>query len=266
MNTVYIHIGLHKTGTTSLQKFCKENAQFLENRGVKYYTPTFWRSHCNANEVAALILRKGIWSGYTESISQLKGSEQQREEEFLFIVQKHVHDFLRGSHNDNVFISGEHMSLMRTREEARRLKEILTQAGHVPHIILVLRELEDWWKSYCNQIRQKERSCCKDYNSMAYIEDSSWLKDIDALIECIKSTFDNVTVLEYGDNIIPEIFATVGVEIDGVGTQFFLNRRASRAAIVILPIRKKLAKFYNKYISDSFIGRIKRKLIKKSIS
>lgn len=33
---IYLHIGLHKTGTTSIQVFCTRNALILENNGVLY--------------------------------------------------------------------------------------------------------------------------------------------------------------------------------------------------------------------------------------
>ena len=36
MKTLYIHIGTPKTGTTSLQHFCTENAKLFEEQGYCY--------------------------------------------------------------------------------------------------------------------------------------------------------------------------------------------------------------------------------------
>ena len=36
MKTLYLHIGLPKTGTTSIQKFCMDNKKKLNDMGINY--------------------------------------------------------------------------------------------------------------------------------------------------------------------------------------------------------------------------------------
>lgn len=59
MKILYIHIGTPKTATTSLQHFCKENADILEEKGYCY--PIFVHKFKHVS-----ILRNGFFLSYKE--------------------------------------------------------------------------------------------------------------------------------------------------------------------------------------------------------
>jgi hypothetical protein len=69
MQTLYLHIGTHKTGTTSLQNFCQLNRDWLSDKGV-YYPVSPGTGH----EKAAAELKEGNDSTLLRFVKEIQSS------------------------------------------------------------------------------------------------------------------------------------------------------------------------------------------------
>lgn len=56
--TLYLHVGMPKTGTTALQSFCANNGSWLEKNGLVYPVMAYYFRHCSQNRNAHFLLVK----------------------------------------------------------------------------------------------------------------------------------------------------------------------------------------------------------------
>ncbi|MCR5178860.1 MAG: hypothetical protein K6C95_07755 [Lachnospiraceae bacterium] len=56
--TLYLHVGMPKTGTTALQSFCANNGSWLEKNGLIYPVMKYYFRHCSQNRNAHFLLVK----------------------------------------------------------------------------------------------------------------------------------------------------------------------------------------------------------------
>lgn len=92
MKTVFLHIGLHKTGTSSIQKFLLKNRSVLLDNGVEYLIPDPWPIPFQSEPVIDVVTKgfEGINSSRAEKviISHENYSWIFEEEKVLLIVQE----------------------------------------------------------------------------------------------------------------------------------------------------------------------------------
>ena len=74
MATLYLHIGMHKTGTTAIQRFCAENRRALLKRGYCY--PLIFRKYKGAE-----ILQNGYFliASEQDAMGKFKSPEGEKE-------------------------------------------------------------------------------------------------------------------------------------------------------------------------------------------
>ena len=97
MKTLYLHIGTPKTGTTSLQHFCTENAEILQQKGYMY--PLFPHKFKKTN-----IMRNAFFLSY--KAYHQDGSRNMIEEESIY---RQGMDFVLNTfrNTDNIILSDE---------------------------------------------------------------------------------------------------------------------------------------------------------------
>ena len=118
MKKVWLHIGTHKTGTTTLQKFFFENKEVLLQRGLYYPTE------------GSYFYQEG------ENHSLLAHALRNERPEFLpdnltFTLEGCVNDIradIRKSDAPEIVISSEHFSFNSTTEQVERLKRVSIQS------------------------------------------------------------------------------------------------------------------------------------------
>ena len=139
MKTLYLHIGIPKTGTTSIQHFCHENRDILSQNG--YFYPDFPFEYIYAGKYrngsfleTRYVDREGIRHTDIEEEYFQKGLEITRE---LFMQ------------HDNLIISNEGVwgaCFIRKRGIPRmlRLQEDAKNAGYKVKIIVYLRRQDEY--------------------------------------------------------------------------------------------------------------------------
>ena len=145
MKTLYIHIGTPKTGTTSLQHFCTENAQLFEEKGYSY--PIFPHKFKYIN-----IMRNGYFLSYKE-YDENRNRDLMDEEKFFRQGMDFVLDNFKKT--DNIILSDEsiwNVVFKRGKPDLwERLRKEADAHGYVIKVIVYLRRQDSLATSWWNQ-------------------------------------------------------------------------------------------------------------------
>ncbi len=142
MNTIYLHVGTAKTGTTAIQNFCSENQEVLNRQG--YYYPEFPYRYPSASR-----LRNGHFLfGRVHDENGLR--DDKREEE---IFQEGFHKIYEAFKTyRNVILSDEGLWTCGFRDEKNvweKIKEEIGEKQIAIKVIVYLRMqdtfLYSWW-------------------------------------------------------------------------------------------------------------------------
>lgn len=145
MKTLYIHIGTPKTGTTSLQHFCTENAQLFEEKGYSY--PIFPHKFKHIN-----IMRNGYFLSY-KGYDENRNRDLMDEEKFFRQGMDFVLDNFKKT--DNIILSDEsiwNVVFKRGKPDLwERLRKEADAHGYVIKVIVYLRRQDSLATSWWNQ-------------------------------------------------------------------------------------------------------------------
>lgn len=157
MKTLYIHIGTPKTGTTSLQHFCTENAKLFEEQGYCY--PIFPHKFKYIN-----IMRNGFFLSY-RGYDENKNRNQMEEAKFF----RQGMDFILDNFQkfDNIILSDEaiwNVVFKRGKTDLwERLKKEADEHDYVIKVVVYLRRQDSLATSWWNQkIKIGKRVYSKD--------------------------------------------------------------------------------------------------------
>ena len=157
MKTLYIHIGTPKTGTTSLQHFCTENAKLFEEQGYCY--PIFPHKFKYIN-----IMRNGFFLSY-KGYDENKNRNQMEEAKFF----RQGMDFILDNFQkfDNIILSDEaiwNVVFKRGKTDLwERLKKEADEHDYVIKVVVYLRRQDSLATSWWNQkIKIGKRVYSKD--------------------------------------------------------------------------------------------------------
>lgn len=140
--TLYVHIGMHKTATTTIQHFCKENTDLLSSKNYAY--PIFPFSFPNKPKE-----RNGAFL-FTKYFDSKGERHEDIELEYYARGIEIVHDLFK--EHDNVIVSDERLWINFYNKGARVLVRLLKDSrehGYQVKIIAYLRRqdklIESWW-------------------------------------------------------------------------------------------------------------------------
>ncbi|MDE6760337.1 MAG: hypothetical protein K2J90_06570 [Lachnospiraceae bacterium] len=142
MNTIYLHIGTAKTGTTAIQNFCSENQEVLNQQG--YYYPEFTYRYPSASR-----LRNGHFLfGRVHDEDGLR--DDKREEE---IFQEGFHEIYKAFKKyQNIILSDEGLWTCGFRDEKNVWEKIMEEVGEkqIAIKVIVYLRMQDtflysWW-------------------------------------------------------------------------------------------------------------------------
>lgn len=209
---IYLHIGTHKTGSTSVQQFLAEHRSKLAQYGIEFYRGAIIDANHIELYLSALDKNKdflALASLNVGSLSELRDKTLQE-----------VGGFLNRTNASHVIFSSEGLSLLRTPEELAELKNILGGSKYFVKVVCFLRDKSDFLKAYEKQIRKVPgRVPSTDPSSSLYVESDSWLADFDSLLASYARAFgeENIITIDYdrvtketGD-ILPEVLGKLGV-------------------------------------------------------
>ncbi len=225
MKNIYLHIGTHKTGSTSLQRWLAEHEPLLRDNGYDLYHGQHNRNNHIELYLAAMRYDRDSFGKQTMQALIL-------DEDYTTAVSERVKRFLSDSEQPKAIFSTEGLSLLRHRDEIERLRSILGTDCESITVIVVLRNRVDYLNSYRVQLAKKTgRKPSKDYWSALYVEDDTWLTDYESLLSAYGIEFgdDNIRVIDYDEqmkvrgNIIPAFLGAIDLKTDagvegGVGS------------------------------------------------
>lgn len=228
-----LHIGLHKTGTTSIQAFLQRKREGLLARDIDVYRGLYHPG--NHFELHAAALRR-------ERMSPFKARRNVvMDDAACESIRDRVRGFLDRTHSTKVVFSGEGMCYLRYDDEFERLAQ-LVPARRI-QIVMCVREAGAWLKSYDKEMRKHPLTTpvTDDKDSCWYLGPDSWLADIEGRVENFRRFFgsDNVTVFRYEQalqefgNVIPGFLRTIGLRPrfgEKVWNGLFKNRSSSADA------------------------------------
>lgn len=147
MNPVFLHIGMPKTGTTSIQHFLNQNRRALCARGfVVPRTP----GRTNHKNLALYALPDHGRQKMRRANGLDTPGEIMRFRE-LFLT-RFAEEAASWSNDQTVVLSSEHMSLLRKPDDFQRLKRLLAVMGDRPiRIVIYLRRQDLFYLSGYSQ-------------------------------------------------------------------------------------------------------------------
>lgn len=233
---VFLHVGTHKTGTTSFQHILQSHQAAFDAAGVRARTERVVRPDGrlgkrggNSRRLANLILRP-------ELVTPL------RQHSLRFnIPPEKVEGRLRAVKNRldlslayDLLISSESLCLCRTEAELQRLHLLFppTEVTLVP--ILVLRNIADWRASWANQLqkrRAKGHPGPPEDTPPENRTDGAWYFDPAAITRFWQRAgqlqiIDYDAALREAGSVIPALLEGLGVPQGTVPQDVFRNRRA----------------------------------------
>lgn len=208
-STCIVHIGLHKTGTTSIQHFLRENRNRLQGLGFYFYHGI----HIDQNHVE---LHAATMRPDRTSTFRMK-SGLVFDDSYLKATCKRVNAFLNQIENGTAVFSAEGLSLLRYVDEVEKLASIMPADIK---IVAYLRNPEDYLRSHANQLSKVGITGITDKTSHAYMASDTWMIDYEQRLEAYRTTFgqDNVIVVDYDDacardsNVIPSFLRLLNLE------------------------------------------------------
>jgi hypothetical protein len=139
---LYLHIGTHKTGSTSIQHFLLHHACSLRERGIAFYRGQYRETNHIELYLASLRYERDSFA------KQRFGKSLKFDPDFTRDVAHSVQHFLRSCPEPQVVFSTEGLSLLRHDDEIDRLKSVLGSESTNATIILYLRNKTDFLRSY----------------------------------------------------------------------------------------------------------------------
>jgi len=245
---VLLHVGTHKTGSTSLQHFFRDqNDTLLAAVGASY--PDGFLIPTMHSELPLLTIRpERLWP------ARIRFPETQGET-WLAAAAQHVRTTVHSSPPDILVWSHEDLSYLRFDDQVQRLRDLLDPREVT--VVAVLRDKNDFLRSYGDQLEAMGFSPSDDPSSFAYVGPDSWLVDYDALLDGYRRCFghDNVKALDYDEavrtdgSVIPAFADLLGVArsslpaLDG----YFWNR----AGVQLRPSDGQLAEIRQRLAQNS---------------
>ena len=205
-NKIFLHIGGHKTGSTSLQKYLHISRSALLNADFVFYRGIFYPEnhvelylHCMKNRGLTFV---DIL--LPEARNYLNN----------YNLKQEVSDFIHRNKNKNIIFSAEGLSYLRYADEVKALKELLQSSFHDVNVLWVNRAVKEAKASYIKQIeRTKGASVSSDCDSVFYIAENSFLWEKDKLRAIYNREF-NFIEFEYSKKVVGELLRFMGLPIE----------------------------------------------------
>lgn len=238
---IILHIGMPKTGTSSIQRFCRDNRAGLAAQG-------FWYPHTPAdasgnhvklaayaqNDDRPTPLRKDLGLTSPQALKHFR-------REFLQKMAAEV----RGHEQKTLIMSNEHCSLLRHEKEVKRLASLLRAfSDDVKILVYVRRQVDLYVALHTTRVVRGESSF--DLNITPDVKDRwdfNYLKQLDRWAKYFGPENIIVRPFERGqlkdDDAVKDYLDVLGVESEDLTFVERQNKRASKDCVQFLEIMYK---------------------------
>jgi hypothetical protein len=226
---IVLHVGTHRTGTTSLQGFLRAHDDLLATVDTGY-PPGFLLPVVHTELPLLTVRAERTWP------ARLRFPETRRAS-WVAAAQEHVRAQVTADGPSTLVYIHEDLSYLRYDDELERLRGLF--AGCEVQVVVVLRERESFLRSYRSQLLGTGFELSDDPDSFAYLGEDSWLLDHDALVGGYQRWFGktNVAVLDYDatmerdGSVIPVFAELLGIDRASLPSLEAFHYNGSGAAI-----------------------------------
>ena len=234
---LHLHIGVHKTGTTSFQTLLAANRNLLGREGIGLFKSALtlgegFRERELAgwsHELPLVMLRERLDFPLKQ---MLRESLPSREQMMDWCFQQMAL-------GDQVMVcSHEALSFVRSPKELGSLEALARETDRKVKIVAVVRKPDVWldsWKAQLKSMGMAPES--DDKSSVSYTSEDSWLLDWSQMFSAYGEVFgnENVSIVDYEaavseeGTILPAVSRAVGLPIDRFhsGVNLWLNARST---------------------------------------
>lgn len=206
-----MHIGTHKTGTTSIQAFLRDENDGLLAASGGHYPEGFLLPVVHTDLPLLTIRPDRTWP------ARLRFPETQRAS-WQAAATAHIRAQVTRSDADLLVYVHEDLSYLRFDDELERLRQLFD--GREVSVVAVFRDDAAFLRSYRSQLEGTGFTLSDDPTSFAYLEADSWLLDHEALLDGYRRWFGDhhVTALDYDrvveadGSVIPAVAELVGID------------------------------------------------------
>lgn len=215
-----IHIGQHKTGTTSIQHYLKDNRMKFLQQGLYIAESIAGLDHPSHYILNIYALAKDRLSPMKEAF--LKEDEQNVLEriykELPAEIEKHYKTAKAVGCTDIIW-SNEGLYLLNSEPEYTKLIKLFKKHSDEIVCICCFRELESYKRSYIGQLEKTGISSCNDPDSYRYTQDDSWLFDYSKKRQLLSKCFDNLIFINYTkERMVERFMKYIGYPVDSFNT------------------------------------------------
>ena len=206
--TAVIHIGTHKTGTTSFQKVLHESRDQLRSHGILLATDD---NSGLSTVLAQLVVRTELQPPFRLSNPDINLTSRQRK--FRRHIRRQV-----ASNYDTLVFSHEALSFVRTAREVRTLRRLMFPRK--VRIVVTVRSPHDFLNSWRLTLsRGWDFGLSELDDSFMNTRADSWLAKFDDLISVYVAGFgkSNVTIVDYdhelrvNGDVVPNLWSVCGL-------------------------------------------------------
>lgn len=197
MKTI-LHIGQHKTGTTSIQHSLKSRRGELAGAGL--YVPDSLIGHNNPSHYILNVyaLDPGRGSPMKEKLLKENGPE------FLADLRPKLETDIARHYRlaekqqcKKVIWSNEGLYLLHSEREYKRLRALFDAHSDAVVCVCCFRDRASYRASYMMQLQRNGIAFSEDRSSYRYVDEDSWLFDYDRKEKILRQVFDEVIVFPY---------------------------------------------------------------------
>lgn len=224
---ILLHIGTHKTGSTSIQQFLHQRRDRLAAHGVAFYRGRYLPS--NHVELHSAAIR-------TERPTPFKlDRDLHVDDAYRAGILAEVAAFLASCQAQHAVFSAEGLSYLRYPDELDRLQRLFS--GYRVDILVYLRDVEDYRCSHLAEFARRRERGGRVTGDFADLSAGSWLLDYRTRLKPYRQTFgsEHVHVMDYDvevardGSVIPSFLRMLGIA-DGFApadwSDFGYNRSA----------------------------------------
>lgn len=156
MSTLYLHIGMPKTGTSMIQYFMKNNNTVLKKKGYVYPDFGFRFPGIGPNRNAYFLTHKYVMANGERDFEK----ERELQDKGYAMLLKYLNKY------PNVVLSDEHIwnGFADFSEFWKKIAERIAQAGHELKVIMYLRRQDAFIQSYwAQQVKEVKRYSFDEY-------------------------------------------------------------------------------------------------------
>jgi len=197
METI-IHIGQHKTGTTSIQHYLQQNRAELSTNGL--YVPDSIAGFANESQfiLSVYALNKHRSSPMKDVLLGTNPPEyfDELQDTLVADIARHYENAESQGCNQIIW-SNEGLYLLNSLIEYRKLRSLFDDYSVSVVCVCCFRDKDSYSKSYKLQLQRSGIAYSDDKGSYTYVEEDSWLYDYERKEILVNSVFDEFIAISY---------------------------------------------------------------------